>query len=154
MGTTGLIEFKFIFQVCWAITPIILISIFVINIYFWVPPTYAGTIFYPDWAHGIGWFLMLFVAAQIPIGAFVTLFRSYWFKGKIMAAFRPSKSWGPGESILRAEWLEHKLARSLETTKNPFSRRKKLDIPQMAFDNVGMSDQNEHYNNEGVISHM
>jgi hypothetical protein len=97
---------------------------------------------------------MVLVAAQIPIAAFVALFRSYWLKGKIMAAFRPSKSWGPGEIHLKEEWLEHKVAKSLQTTKNPFSRRRKLHIPQMAFDNVAMNYEGEHYNNNGTVSHM
>ena len=94
---------------------------------------------------------MILVAAQIPIGAFVTLYRNYRLKGKIIAAFRPSKSWGPGDSSLKEEWLEYRLAKSLKKTKNPFSRKRKLQITQMAFDNAAMNCQNEHYNNEGHI---
>ena len=97
---------------------------------------------------------MVLVAAQIPIAAFVALFRSYWLKGKIMAAFRPSKSWGPGEQSLKEEWLEHKFSKSLEKTKNPFSRKQKLQIPQMAFNNIAMNYQDEYYTNEGARSHM
>jgi hypothetical protein len=39
--------------------------VFAINLYFWDPPSYGGEIFYPDWAHGIGWFLMVLVASQV-----------------------------------------------------------------------------------------
>ena len=51
----------------------------------WTPPHYEGSqenIYYPDWAHQIGWFLTLVTALQIPIVAiFMVIY--YGAKGKI-----------------------------------------------------------------------
>lgn len=58
-------------RICWSLIPILLIAIFAISIYFWEVPTYKssvhGDIHYPEWAHGIGWFLVLIVALQVII---------------------------------------------------------------------------------------
>ena len=55
-------------KICWSITPIILTVIFGIACWFWKHPTYKDTIHgevhYPEWAHGLGWFLTLIVALQ------------------------------------------------------------------------------------------
>ena len=59
-------------KVCWSVTPVILTAIFVIAMWDWTPPHYEGSqenIYYPDWAHHIGWFLTLVTALQIPLVA-------------------------------------------------------------------------------------
>ena len=55
-------------QICWAITPLILTAIFVITCIFWEKPfskEHFGEVHYPDWVHGVGWFLILVVALQV-----------------------------------------------------------------------------------------
>jgi hypothetical protein len=75
-----------------------LIVIFGVTIYNWTPPSYGGVIFYPDWAHGVGWFLTLIVAVQIPLGAVIAIIY-YSIKGRPLDAFRPSPDWGPGDKV-------------------------------------------------------
>jgi hypothetical protein len=52
---------------------------------YYEPPTYEGsqeTIYYPEWAHQIGWCLTLVTAMQIPLVAiFMVIY--YGCKGKI-----------------------------------------------------------------------
>ena len=52
-------------QICWSITPIILTAIFAITCVYWETPIYKGNVHYPDWVHGVGWFLILVVALQV-----------------------------------------------------------------------------------------
>ena len=66
------LKISIFWKVCWSITPVILTAIFVIAIIppYYEAPTYQGsqeTIYYPEWAHHIGWFLTLVSAMQIPL---------------------------------------------------------------------------------------
>jgi hypothetical protein len=71
-------------------------AIFGISLYFWKEPDYGnGLLFYPKWAHGIGWFLTLVVALQVPVGALIVVLY-YSVKKRPMDAFRPTPDWGPG----------------------------------------------------------
>ena len=51
-------------QICWSIIPIILSAIFAIACYYWETPQ-QGNVHYPEWIHGVGWFLILVVALQV-----------------------------------------------------------------------------------------
>ena len=55
----------FLTQICWSITPILLSVILAITCYYWKEPTYNDVIHYPEWIHGIGWFLTLIGALQV-----------------------------------------------------------------------------------------
>ena len=78
-------QISIFWKVCWSITPVILSAIFVIAMVKWVEPNYEGSqekIYYPEWAHHIGWFLTLVTALQIPLVAiFMVIY--YGCKGKI-----------------------------------------------------------------------
>ena len=66
------LKISIFWKVCWSVTPVILTAIFVIAMWDWSPPHYEGSqekIYYPDWAHHIGWFLTLVTALQIPLVA-------------------------------------------------------------------------------------
>ena len=63
-------------QICWSITPIILTAIFAITCAYWETPIYKGNVHYPDWVHGVGWFLILVVALQVCNYSIYQLYRS------------------------------------------------------------------------------
>ena len=69
--------------------------IFAISIFFWEEPSYGGgTVFYPEWAHGIGWFLIILAAIQIPIVGIVVIVH-HARQGAVGDAFKPTAKWGP-----------------------------------------------------------
>ena len=142
-------------QICWAITPLILIVIFGFTIYHWTPPTYGGVVFYPDWAHGIGWFLTLIVALQIPLGAIIALVY-YSIKGRPLDAFRPSPDWGPGDKVGKQEWIEYKQTKALTCKRHPFMSHAHVmpPPPQMGYDNFGMYYPNAYYSSGPGSYHM
>jgi hypothetical protein len=157
-----------ILQFGWAVTPALLITIFGISIYFWVKPSYGGVIFYPDWAHGIGWFLTIIAAIQVPLIAVITIIY-YTYLGRPMDAFRPTHEWGPQDEVLKQEWIEFKKHLKEHKHKSLGSLfRKKLHRQQFAFDNVAMNSQtkncwsgnsfdNEAYQkdtNNGLTTHL
>ena len=87
------LKISIFWKVCWSITPVILTAIFVIAIIppYYEAPTYQGsqeTIYYPEWAHHIGWFLTLVSAMQIPLIAIFMLVY-YGCKGKIRQVIIP-----------------------------------------------------------------
>ena len=139
---------KLSFQICWAIIPVILIVIFGVTIYHWVPPTYGGVVFYPDWAHGIGWFLTLIVALQIPLGALIALIY-YSVKGRPLDAFRPASDWGPGDKLGKREWIEYKQSKALTCKRHPFMshpvQQQQQPQQQLGYDNLGMYYSNSYY---------
>ena len=63
--------------------------IFALSCYAWKTPTYAENVVYPDWAHYVGWFLMLFVTLQIPVGAVVMIIL-FAIRGKARAVVSDS----------------------------------------------------------------
>jgi len=148
--------FLITFQICWAVTPVILIAIFGIAIYFWDPPTYGGVIHYPGWAHGIGWFLTLVVALQIPIGAIIALIY-FTAKGRPMDAFRPAPNWGPGDKEGRKEWIAYKQTKALTCKRHPFMAHHFHPHQQpeqpAGYDNVGMYYP-DTYHNGNASYHM
>ena len=78
----------------------------------WEPPTYGGTsdadsVSYPEYVHGIGWFLTLLVAVQIPVIA-VIMGVYYAVKGDCMAVFRPTTDWGPGDKAEHRAYTAYK----------------------------------------------
>ena len=80
-----ILQISWFWKICWSIIPVILSAIFVIAMVFWTEPTYSGSqekIYYPQWAHHIGWFLTLVTALQIPlIAIFMVVY--YGCKGRI-----------------------------------------------------------------------
>ena len=120
-----------------------MIAIFGISIYFWVKPSYGGVIFYPDWAHGIGWFLTALVAIQIPLVAVITIIY-YSYKGNPWDAFKPTPEWGPQDEATKQEWIEYKRHSKEHKHKSLGSMfRKKLQRKQFAFDNMAMNHQTD-----------
>ena len=69
-------------QICWSITPIILTAIFAITCVYWETPIYKGNVHYPDWVHGVGWFLILVVALQVCYVICNHSIYQRWFQGK------------------------------------------------------------------------
>jgi len=67
---------------------------------------------YPEWAHGLGYFLVLIAAAQFPVWAMLMML--YYLchpKKRFMDVFRPTPEWGPGDKSQKKLWLEKKRAR-------------------------------------------
>ena len=54
-----------VWKALWALAPLFLVALLALLCYTWEPPNYANTIEYPQWAHGVGWFLILVVAIQV-----------------------------------------------------------------------------------------
>lgn len=152
------------FQICWACIPLLLTLIFGISIYFWTQPSYAGTVFYPNWAHGVGWFLTILVAIQIPlVAAIVIIYHAV--KGKASDAFKPSKGWGPQDAETRQDWINFKAERKAKFSEqvdrviNKVRFRRKLDMKETkerhAYDNVTMTYQRDvDVNDNGFSSHL
>jgi len=98
----------------WYIIPILLILILVLSMLTFSPPTYADYIHYPDWAHGIGYFLVAIAAAQFPVWAILQML--YYLchpKKRFMDVFRPTPEWGPGDRSQKKLWLEKKRPRQV-----------------------------------------
>ena len=53
----------------WYIIPILLILLLILGLLTFTPPSYGGHIQFPDYAHGIGYFLVVIAAAQFPLWA-------------------------------------------------------------------------------------
>ena len=66
-----------------------------------------------------------------------------------MAAFRPTKEWGPGESGLQDEWIEFKKEKASQKTRNPFRQKVNKELQQKGFDhgldNIARDNQSEYY---------
>jgi len=81
------------FKVCWVvICPLLLTCIFVAACIAWTPPSY-GDIKYPDWAHGIGWFLVVISVAQVPFWLIFTAARKVIRKESICSVFKTTNHW-------------------------------------------------------------
>jgi len=137
-------------KVCWSITPVILTAIFVIAMWDWTPPHYEGSqenIYYPDWAHQIGWFLTLVTALQIPIVAiFMVIY--YGAKGKIREVTRPTPDWGPGDKNAKNEWIRYKQTKAME------AMTCKRHPHAAAYDNYAMNYPVGYYTAPGPSYHM
>jgi len=82
------------FKLCWfLVSPVALITIFIAGCADWKKPSY-GAVEYPDWAHTIGWILMLLSVIQIPLW-FIIKTCMCLIEGncKELKAFKPAKSW-------------------------------------------------------------
>lgn len=75
-------------------SPVILSFLFIYGLFLHKPVTYDGTVEYPAWADGVGWFLALMSMAQIPIWAVVILFLN---RKNLRKVFQPESTWGPAE---------------------------------------------------------
>lgn len=112
-----------IMKILWALIPIFLLIIVIISVIVWEKPKYQGTISYPEWAHGIGIFLVLITAAQVPIWAVIM---SLWYavapSKQIRDVVRPDPSWGPGDKEAKKEYqagLVRRGQRHLHGYENP-----------------------------------
>ena len=56
---------NFLWRVLWALSPLFLVAILARACYSWENPSYHNTVQYPEWAHGVGWFLTLVVSLQV-----------------------------------------------------------------------------------------
>jgi len=98
--------------ILWIIIPFLLIIILGVSLSEWEQPLYAGTIKYPDWIHGIGYFLILIAVAQIPIwGLFMCLYYLCAPSKKLADVIRPTPDWGPGDKHERKKYQQHKAGR-------------------------------------------
>jgi len=82
------------FKICWfVVSPVALVTVFIAGCASWTKPSY-GTVAYPDWAHLIGWLLMLVSVIQIPIWFIIMTVVSI-IEGKCSSwpTYRPAKSW-------------------------------------------------------------
>jgi len=98
--------------VIWTIIPLLLMIILGLSLYSWEQPLYADKIKYPDWIHGVGYFLILIAVAQIPIWAlFMTLYYLCAPSKKVADVIRPTPEWGPGDKQARKMYQANKAAR-------------------------------------------
>jgi len=98
--------------IIWTIIPLLLMVILGVSLSNWKQPVYAGIIKYPDWIHGIGYFLILIAVAQIPIWAlFKTLYYLCAPSLKVADVIRPAPDWGPGDKQARKMYQANKAAR-------------------------------------------
>ncbi|XP_035733055.1 sodium-dependent nutrient amino acid transporter 1-like isoform X1 [Vespa mandarinia] len=97
----------FYWRMCWSvITPVLMIVILIYTIVSYRPPTYDGMNF-PNYAYGIGWFLV-FIGIGLIIAWFIYVLiqnMSTSINDTIKAALRPSeKKWGPNDPATRIKW--------------------------------------------------
>ncbi|XP_050737440.1 sodium-dependent nutrient amino acid transporter 1-like [Eriocheir sinensis] len=93
-------------KVCWvAVTPLLLIVIFVYTIIVFQVPTYNGAPF-PDLAYVCGWILTCVAVGAVPIGFLHALYRSpeTTFAKRLRGLFGPKESWGPKRLNDRLQW--------------------------------------------------
>jgi len=102
----------YVMVIIWTLIPILLILILGVSLANWEQPDYADKIKYPDWIHGIGYFLILIAAAQIPIWAlFMTLYYLCAPSKRVSDVVRPTPEWGPGDKQARKMYQANKAAR-------------------------------------------
>eukprot|EP00095_Tigriopus_kingsejongensis_P002918 maker-scaffold336_size202805-snap-gene-1.54 protein:Tk02918 transcript:maker-scaffold336_size202805-snap-gene-1.54-mRNA-1 annotation:"low quality protein: sodium- and chloride-dependent glycine transporter 2-like" len=129
------IKVSWVIKICWAITPLILLVIFGIACWFWEPPTFtqaSGVFHYSEWAHGVGWFLTLLVALQIPIVALV-MSVMYIAKGRTKELIAPANGWGPGDPKEIDEWHAFLYKKAFNCKQHPLG-----PSGGGAYDNYGM----------------
>jgi len=96
----------------WTLIPLLLMIITGLSLWKFEQPIYGGNINYPEWVHGIGYFLILVAAAQFPVWAVLQML--YYLchpKKRFMDVFRPTPEWGPGDRSQKKLWLEKKRPR-------------------------------------------
>lgn len=115
-------------QICWSITPIILTAIFAITCVYWETPIYKGNVHYPDWVHGVGWFLILVVALQIPLIGFIMVIY-YASKRNLRQVVQPTQEWGPGEKIAKQEWISYQYKKAIRCKQHPYGYEQNYAMP-------------------------
>ena len=93
-------------KVTWvAITPLILIIIFISSLVTWSEHKYGEIVPYPYWAHWVGWGIVALSAVQVPLWAVImTLY--YLIKGNVGHVVKPTKEWGPGDKAVRRQIMD------------------------------------------------
>nr|XP_050851288.1 sodium-dependent nutrient amino acid transporter 1-like isoform X1 [Vespula vulgaris]XP_050851289.1 sodium-dependent nutrient amino acid transporter 1-like isoform X1 [Vespula vulgaris] len=99
----------FYWRMCWSIiTPVLMIVILLYTIISYQPPTYDGMNF-PNYAYGIGWFLV-FIGFSLIVAWFIYELihnMSTSISETLKAALRPSeKKWGPNDPATRIKWQD------------------------------------------------
>ena len=98
-----------ILKILWVMVPILLTVILGLSLSQFSPPSNSdtdGKLYFPDWIHGVGIFLILVVVAQIPFWALVTTIYYLVSPSKrISDVARPTAEWGPGDRHARKEYL-------------------------------------------------
>jgi len=136
-------------KACWSITPIVLTAIFVIGCVYWEDPKYGGvsakdSVSYPVYVHGIGWFLTLLVAVQIPvIGLIMAVFHAVKDRD-CMAVFRPPHDWGPGDKAEHQAYTTYKNNKAMTCKQHPYAAHGHPG-PMTAYDNYGMAYPTGYY---------
>ena len=108
-------------KVTWSITPVILAVIFGLACWFWTAPVYTyggGVVHYSHWAHGVGWFLTLLVALQIPVIAVIMVI-AYAVRGKVGEVFKPAYGWGPGDPAVLDEYQAYQYRKAAKCKQHP-----------------------------------
>jgi len=103
------IKTSIVLKVLWVLVPIVLSVILALSLYAFEAPKAVnslGFIYYPDWVHGIGIFLILVVVVQIPFWAVITTFYYMCAPSKrVKDVVKPTAEWGPGDRHARKEYL-------------------------------------------------
>ncbi|EFN62067.1 Uncharacterized sodium-dependent transporter CG3252 [Camponotus floridanus] len=98
---------NFYWRMCWLlITPLLMIVILIYTCATYEPPMYDG-IRFPDYAYGIGWFLLVLGISPIAwwIGQKIITNRTSSFTESVKMAFRPAQNkWGPKNPKIHREW--------------------------------------------------
>jgi len=101
----------------WYIIPLLLITILVLSLITFNPPTFGtgqGAIHYPDSIHAIGYFLVLVAAAQFPIWAFFSILYYLCHPAKrLRDVVNPTADWGPGDRAQKKIWQEKQRQKQL-----------------------------------------
>ncbi|CAL1682501.1 unnamed protein product [Lasius platythorax] len=91
---------------CWLlITPLLMIVILIYTCATYEPLMYDGVRF-PDYAYGIGWFLLALGISPIAwwIGHKIVTNKMSSFTESVKMAFRPNSKWGPKNPKIHREW--------------------------------------------------
>lgn len=101
-----------VLKVLWVLVPILLSAVLGMSLYNFNQPAAKnsfGTVYYPDWIHGVGIALILVVVLQIPFWALVATFYYLCAPSKrIRDVTRPTPEWGPGDRHARKEYLSRR----------------------------------------------
>lgn len=86
-------------------SPGVMISIFIYTMIKFELPLYNSQ-HYPDGVYAFGWFLTALCLMQLPIFMIIAIYnqKESSFRKKLQGAFQPLTSWGPKNSLLKAQY--------------------------------------------------
>ncbi|XP_028167706.1 sodium-dependent nutrient amino acid transporter 1-like [Ostrinia furnacalis] len=106
------IKTSFYWRCCWGfITPALMIVVFVYALISYEALEFGGYYIYPDAGYVAGYLMLLAGIAFVPIFMFITMYKNRTGNCTETAkkSFRPKKTWGPRDPVLREEWNMFKL---------------------------------------------